>query len=55
MIKDLIRPLQHHTCGIPPQIRTGMRHMSGNQKLIDMAAELSALTSRRILLSTRHM
>jgi len=42
MIKDLIRPLQHHTCGIPPQIRTGMRHMSGNheQECADLAAHL---------------
>lgn len=48
MIKDLIRPLQHHTCGIPPQIRTGMRHMSGNQKLIDMSAELYEFQLRRI-------
>ena len=48
MIRDLIRPLQHHTCGIPPQIRTGMRHMSGNQKLIDMSAELYEFQLRRI-------
>ena len=48
MIRGLIRPLRHQTCGIPPQIRTGMRRMSGNQKLIDMSAELYELELRRM-------
>ena len=48
MIRDLIRPLQHYTCGIPPQLRTGMRHMSGKSKLIDIAAELYESLLKRI-------
>ena len=48
MIRDLIRPLQHYTCGIPPQLRTGMRHMSGKSKLIGIAAELYESLLERI-------